>query len=88
MRRDRDTAPVNTTITMSDEQEHKDDVKPKLTVQVQFQSQGTGNILALLWSHLTSGTVCTVKVKSTTQFKKIFEAAEVRLHSGEKECEF
>ncbi|EKM51067.1 uncharacterized protein PHACADRAFT_151586 [Phanerochaete carnosa HHB-10118-sp] len=46
---------------MSEEQEHKEDVKPKLTVQVQFQSQ-----------------VCTVKVKSTTQFKKIFEAAETK----------
>jgi hypothetical protein len=29
-----------TVTTMSDDQEHKEDVKPKLTIQVQFQDQG------------------------------------------------
>ncbi|KIP01455.1 hypothetical protein PHLGIDRAFT_96990 [Phlebiopsis gigantea 11061_1 CR5-6] len=46
---------------MSDGNEEKPDVKPKLTVQVQFDGQ-----------------TCTVKVKPTTLFKKIFEAAETR----------
>ncbi|GJE99690.1 ubiquitin-related domain-containing protein [Phanerochaete sordida] len=47
---------------MSEEQEQKpEDVKPKLTVNVQFQTQ-----------------TCTVKVRATTQFKKIFDAAEAK----------
>lgn len=46
----------------AEEQDQKPgDVKPKLTVTVQFQNQ-----------------TCTVKVRSTTQFKKIFDAAEAK----------
>lgn len=60
--------------------EENDDVKPKLNITVQYENQRrtspSNNLMRAI--NLFFMAECTVLVRPTTQFKKIFDAAEVR----------
>lgn len=67
--------------------EEGEDVKPKIDLTINYDAQGQSqHFLSLTYAHCgnlicrvngLSLAACTVKVKSTTPLKKVFEAAEV-----------
>lgn len=67
--------------------EEAQDVKPKLNIHVEFEGQSALSpvpkvIRVSRVADQPSFTACTMKIKANTPFKKVFEAAEVRMYAA------